>query len=75
MLVLAVWLPVRTLAEYTSGLVLVVFVLVNTSLITIKRSRPVEPGVRVVPLWIPWVGAALTISLLGFVWWNEMIVR
>jgi len=72
-LVLAVWLPVRTLAEYTSGLVLLVFVLVNISLITIKRARPVERGVRVVPSWIPWTGAASTVSLLLFVCWNEMI--
>lgn len=71
-LALAVWFPVRALAEYTSGLVLVVFVLVNGSLIAVKRARPVERGVRVVPGWIPWAGIATTISLLAYVWWNEV---
>lgn len=71
-LVLAVWLPVRTLAEYTSGLVLLVFILVNSSLIAVKRVRPVEHGVRVVPAWVPWMGIVTTISLLAFVWWNAV---
>lgn len=73
-LALALWLPVRTLAEYTSGLVLLVFILVNSSLIAVKRARPVEPGVRMVPEWVPWAGIATTISLLAYVWWNELFL-
>ena len=51
---------------------LVVFFLVNSSLIAVKRAQPFERGVRVVPVWIPWVGIIATLSLLGFVWWNEV---
>jgi len=71
---LAVSLPVRTLAEYTSGLVLVVFVLVNCSLIAVKRAAPAAAGVRVVPRWVPFLGAASSISLLLYVWWNKSLV-
>lgn len=73
-LVLAIWLPVRTLAEYTSGLVLLVFILVNSSLIAIKRARPVEPGVRMLPVWVPWAGIATTVSLLAYVCWNGLFM-
>ncbi|HSH42277.1 MAG TPA: amino acid permease [Arenicellales bacterium] len=74
-LALALWLPVRTLAEYTSALVLLVFVMVNSSLIAVKRARPLQAGVRPVPAWVPWAGLATTISLLGYVWWNELVIN
>jgi amino acid transporter len=73
-LALALWLPVRTLAEYTSALVLLVFVMVNSSLIAVKRSQPLQAGVRPVPGWVPWLGLVTTISLLGYVWWNELVI-
>jgi amino acid transporter len=71
-LTLALWFPVRTLAEYTSGLVLLVFVLVNSSLIAVKRGKPAEYGVRVVPRWVPVAGVATTLSLILYVWWNAV---
>jgi len=74
-LVLAAGFPVRDLAEYTSGLVLVVFVLVNASLIKVKRTRPLEPGIRAVPGWVPVSGIVTTISLLGYVCWNELFIE
>jgi len=66
-LVLSVWLPVRTLAEYTSGLILVVFILVNASLIVVKRRRGGYDEGRIVPLWVPVAGVVTTASLLTYV--------
>ncbi len=57
------------LAENTSFVILIVFALVNLSLLLIKRreaisGETVTEGVRVVPFWIPVVGL---VSSLGFV--------
>lgn len=54
--VLAIWLPLVSLAKSTSYLILVVFVLVNLALLRIRR-RPAPDGVRVFPAWIPVAGA------------------
>ena len=64
------WLPVRRLAEYTSTLVLVIFVLVNASLIAIKRADPVQEGVRSIPSWVPVVGVLTTLPMLLYVCWQ-----
>lgn len=55
-LILAIPLTLRTLADTTSFIVLIVFCLVNLSLLRIKLRRPRVAGVRSVPLWIPALG-------------------
>ena len=65
-LIFALWLPVVTLAELTSFAILLVFVLVNLSLIAIKRHQPPPPGIRVYPLWVPYGGLLSALALLAF---------
>jgi len=43
---------------------LLVFVLVNLSLIRIKRRYEPPEGIRVYPLWVPYGGLLLAIALL-----------
>ncbi len=62
----ALWLPLVTLAKLTSFAILMVFVLVNLSLIAIKRHQPPPPGIRVYPLWVPYGGLLLALALLAF---------
>lgn len=67
-LVLALWLPIVTLAGMTSFIVLTIFTLVNLSLLRIKyRERrgeaAVESGINV-PMAVPVIGALLCV---GFV--------
>jgi len=63
-LVFALWLPLVTLAKLTSFAILLVFVLVNLSLIRIKRFQQPPAGIRVYPLWVPYGGLSLAIALL-----------
>ena len=46
---------------------LVVFTLVNLSLVRIKRLEPEPQGVRVFPFWIPIVGFLVSAGFLLFV--------
>lgn len=55
-LVLALWLPLVTLAKATSFVIMVVFALINLSLVRIKRRDPRPAGIRVYPAWIPLAG-------------------
>lgn len=62
-LLLALFLPLKTLANLTSGIVLAVFVTVNASLIALKRRG--QPGdVPNLPRWIPWSGMTLSAAAL-----------
>lgn len=73
-LLLATTLPLQRLADITSHITLVVFALVNLSLIRIKRR---DGGQRVegftVPAWVPWAGflscLAVTIADVGRMLW------
>ena len=65
-LVLALWLPLVTLAKSTSFLVLIVFSLVNLSLLRIKRRDPHPQGLRVIPRWVPAGGIIASLGLLLF---------
>ena len=58
-IILALFVPLITLASITSLLLLVVFSLLNLSLLFIKKVQPARPGVKVVPHWIP-IGGFLT---------------
>ena len=65
-LVLALWLPLVTLAKSTSFLVLLIFSLMNLSLLRIKRRDPHPEGLRVMPQWIPASGIVASLGLLLF---------
>lgn len=65
-LVLALWLPLVTLAKTTSFLLLLVFALVNLSLLRVKARVPALEGVRTYPAWMPAAGLLLTLGLIAF---------
>lgn len=52
----SILLPIVTLAEMTSFLILIVFALINLALIKIKQRYPQPEGVRVFSVWIPRLG-------------------
>ena len=64
----ALWLPVSTLAKLTSAIMLLVFALVNLSLLLVKTRHQYEelkPGFRV-PRIVPLLGLAANLSLLMY---------
>lgn len=64
-LVLALFLPITRLGETTSQIVLVVFSLVNLSLIRLKmRGDPVPEEVFQIPAFIPVIGLVTCVGLL-----------
>jgi amino acid transporter len=64
-LLLALTLPLHDLADATSRLTLVVFALVNLSLIRLKARAPADdPRIFIAPKWVPWAGAAACVGLL-----------
>jgi basic amino acid/polyamine antiporter, APA family len=60
----ALALPIGTLAEATSFVLLTVFTVVNLALIRIKRRHPPAPGVWAAPLWVPWAGLSTSLAFL-----------
>jgi basic amino acid/polyamine antiporter, APA family len=65
-LVLALAVPLHDLADFTSRITLIVFAVVNLSLIRIKAGSPDAPtGVYVAPAWVPWAGLVSCMSLLA----------
>ena len=65
-LVLALIVPLHDLADTTSRLTLLVFTVVNISLIRIKRRGTTNPpgSAFVAPAWVPWAAAGACMSLL-----------
>ncbi|GMG87074.1 APC family permease [Biformimicrobium ophioploci] len=64
-LALALWFPLTVLAKATSFIMLVVFCLVNISLIRIKlRGDAADAGLICFPLWVPIVGFLLCFALV-----------
>jgi amino acid transporter len=67
-LILALALPLQHLADLTARMTLVVFALVNLSLVRIKgREHPREghaPAGFVAPAWVPWAGFVSCVVLL-----------
>lgn len=63
-LVLAVPLNIRVLADSTSFIILIVYILVNLSLLRIKRQLPMAAGVHPLPIWVPVIAL---IASAGFV--------
>ena len=69
-LALAFWLPLVTLAAITSAIILVVFGLVNLSLLRIRlRDGDPPPGCPRYPLWIPGAGLVLCCTFLAMRCW------
>lgn len=54
-----------SLASLTSLLILIVFTLVNISLIKIKSVRTPSKGIIEVPVWVPWCAVILNLLLIG----------
>lgn len=63
-LLLALVLPLVSLAKITSTMVLGVFVVINLSLLRIKRREPLPAGVRPVPIAVPLIGALAGVFIL-----------
>jgi amino acid transporter len=63
-LILALWLPLVTLAQITSFITLIIFACVNLALIRLKLRGPGMPGVVQYPLWVPIIGASLSFIFL-----------
>ena len=63
-LALALWLPVGTLAQVTSLIVLLVFAVMHVVLLRLKKSEPRPSGVDVIhPAW-PAIGLLLALALI-----------
>jgi len=62
--VFALFFDIVSLASFSSLLVLIVFTLVNVSLIKIKSLTIQPQGVVQIPLWVPWSGMLLNLSLI-----------
>jgi amino acid transporter len=65
-LVMALWLPVETLARVTSLLLLVVFALINLALWKIQRNPELGQAGFSVPHWIPVAGFVASVVFLGY---------
>ena len=55
-LIMALWLPVETLARSTSLLLLIVFSLINLALWRIQRNPDIPPAEFRIPTWVPMAG-------------------
>ena len=63
-LLFALALPIISLARSTSLMVLIVFTLINVSLIRIKRRHTPPAGVRLLPMWVPVFGAVASALII-----------
>jgi len=64
-LLLALYVELDQLAEWTSQIILAVFLLVNMALIAVKRQgNPVPPNIFTVPMIVPVLGAVTCVVLL-----------
>jgi APA family basic amino acid/polyamine antiporter len=61
----ALWLPLVTLANLTSFLILIVFNLVNAALIRIKMQGSEPTGVYLIPFWVPVAGISVNVIFLA----------
>ena len=64
-LLLALVLPLLSLAKLTSFITLTIFTLINLSLLMIKLRKEQSPGFSV-PIWVPLSGFLLTVSFLVY---------
>jgi APA family basic amino acid/polyamine antiporter len=69
-LIMALWLPLVTLAEITSLITLTVFSMVNLALWQVKRREPRPMGILVFPHWLPVAGFLCSASFILFQLWQ-----
>ena len=67
-LIFALAMPLERLAELTSLLVLLIFVMVNGALLRVKQRQPVAEGVRCYPRWVPIVGLVISMGFIAARW-------
>jgi len=67
---LALGLPLVTLAELTSLVTLVIFALVNLSLIALRRQSDAATDGLVLPLWVPYCGLLTSAALAVIAFWQ-----
>ena len=68
-LMLALFFPLTHLAEFTSQVVLTVFMFVNMALVLLKwRGVAAPEGAFMVGLWVPVLGCATCIFVLASSW-------
>jgi len=65
-IVFALYFPIQSLAAITSFLVLVVFAIINFSLIKVKLRTGQKIVPFQIPIWVPVLGVLTTIGLAGF---------
>lgn len=63
-LIMALWLPLVTLARLTSFVTLTVFACINMALIVIKGRTPKAENCLIIPLWVPWIGFFISIIMI-----------
>jgi basic amino acid/polyamine antiporter, APA family len=68
-ILLALALPLISLAKITSAMVLCVFVMINLSLLRIKRLETAPAGVRALPMVVPLIGALASAFILAVSFW------
>ena len=66
MIIATLALPLVSLAQLTSLLVLSIFVMVNISLIIVKRREPIHQGYITVPRAVPYAGSILGALTIGY---------
>ncbi|MCZ6719133.1 MAG: hypothetical protein ACE1Z4_07630 [Gammaproteobacteria bacterium] len=71
-LIMALWLPIETLAKATSFLILVVFALINLALWRIKQREPPPVGVFLVSSWAPIAGFAAPVLFVLYQFVTEL---
>lgn len=64
--IMALWLPLLTLAQVTSFITLFIFTSINLALVVIKHREPVVEGIRLYPILLPVCGVVFTFALLLF---------
>jgi len=63
---MALWLPIETLAGFTSLFILTVFALVNAALWRIKSRETERPAVFCTQMWVPVAGCLCSSAFVLF---------
>lgn len=71
-LILALLFELEALAIAANFILLVVFILVNLSLIRIKRTEPAPEDIRTYPAIVPWLGFLFSLGVLIFQCWQSI---
>ncbi|PHR58173.1 MAG: amino acid permease [Arcobacter sp.] len=61
----SLFLDIVSLASLTSMLILIIFTLVNITLILIKSKKIAPKGIMQVPIWVPYCGVVLNLVLIS----------